>query len=121
MQTLPAAITALLITTASTATASTVFKCTNAKTGAIEFTDEPCADNLQTEQIEVQPGTVVSSKQIYEDLERIEAEKAAVAKEQARNQKQQGDEPYADLHPAAGALNQIKTLIDTLRAPLNSD
>lgn len=122
MKILLAATIALLLSTANTTAANTVYKCTDSNTGVIEFTDEPCPNNLQAEQIEIQPGTVVSSKHVYEDLERIEAEKAAAAaKEKARNQKQRDDEPYADLHPAAGALNHIKALVDTLRAPFNSD
>lgn len=113
-----------LLLLATPVVAQTVFKCTNAQTGAIEFTDEPCSAGQAAEQIEVQPGTVVSSEQVYQELDRIEAETekaAARAKEQAENQKPQGDQPYPDIHPAAGALNKIKTLMDTLKAPFGGE
>ena len=117
----PLAAVALLLL-ATPVVAQTVFKCTNAQTGAIEFTDEPCSAGQAAEQIEVQPGTVVSSDQVYQELDRIEAEKvAARAKEQAENQKQRDDQPYPDIHPAAGALNKIKTLMDTLQAPFGGE
>lgn len=117
----PLAAVALLLL-ATPVAAQSVFKCTDAQTGAVEFTDEPCSEEQTTEQIEVQPGTVVSSEQVYKELDRIEAEKAAAqAKEQAEKQKQQGDQPYPDIHPAAGALNKIKTLMDTLKAPFGGE
>ena len=107
---------AILSALATPTMALTVFKCTDSNTGAIEFTDEPCSDNQSSEQVEVQPGTVVSSEQVYDDLERLKAQKAAeAAKENAGKQKPQGDAPYANVHPAAGALNKIKVLLDTLK------
>jgi len=113
---------ALLSVLATPTLAQTVFKCTDPATGAIEFTDEPCSDSQSSEEVEVQPGTIVSSEQVYDDLERLEAQKAAeAAKEKAGSGKSQSDEPYANVHPAAGALNKIKVLLDTLKGVSGSE
>ena len=112
---------ALLSALATPTMAQTVFKCTDPASGAVEFTDEPCSDKENSEQVEVQPGTIVSSEQVYDDLDRLEAQRAAEATKEQASQKSQGDQPYANVHPAAGALNKIKVLLDTLKGVSGSE
>ncbi|NWO04679.1 MAG: DUF4124 domain-containing protein [Alteromonadaceae bacterium] len=75
---------------ATTAIAGSVYKCTDPATGAVSFTDAPCRDTSQAEQVDIQRGNTVSSRQVYRDLQRLEAEQAAERRaEEARRRDQQ--------------------------------
>jgi len=82
--------TAILALCAATATAGSVYKCTDPTTGAVSCTDAPCRDTSQAEQVDIQRGNTVSSRQVYRDLQRLEAEQAAERRaEEARRRDQQ--------------------------------